>query len=124
MCSGGNYNQGQLGPGGTLDTLVCSFCPKGIGINPDNTLTGFCNDGSSYVASYLTVKATMHRDQALHERISVTATGTLGVGSFDFFYTDFGLTEAKTAPAYKCGGDSNPPCHAILTGTFGVTVKF
>ncbi len=105
---------------------VCHVCPDGIGFNPDGSLTNLCNDGSSYVAGYITYSGKSTKDLVTKQTTSVSVSATIGGGGFDYIGEDWAValdptTHLSTKDCNTFGG-LFPTCDAVLAGTLKATL--
>jgi len=110
---------------------VCWVCPSGFAWTAPTpptppSLTGLCNDGSSYVSGYVTWKATVIADTATGYPTNVHITNaTVSAGGFNYMGEAWAvnLNPATSQSEKDCITYPNHPyCHAILTGTFSANL--
>jgi hypothetical protein len=105
---------------------ACHVCPNGFGFNPDGSLTGLCNDGTSYVSGYITYTGKSTKDLLTKQTISVSVSATVGAGGFDYIGEDWAValdptTHLSTKDCNTYGGIF-PYCDAVLAGTLKATL--
>lgn len=103
----------------------CHICPNGFGFL-NGTLTGLCNDGSSYVNGYISYSGKSTRDLTTKETISASISATVGAGGFNYIGEDWAVALDPTThlSAKDCDTFNGvfPYCDAVLGGTLKATV--
>jgi hypothetical protein len=107
---------------------ACHVCPNGFQYNTTTsppTLTGVCNDGSSYVTGYLTYQGTRTKNISLGYVTSASLTVTIGAGGFNYIGEDWAVdlnptTHLSERPCVTSSDFSY--CQAILKGTLKATL--
>ena len=111
--------------------FACWVCPSGFAWTTPTpptppSLTGLCNDGSSYVSGYMTWKGTSIEDTATGNTTSVhIASAAVSAGGFNYIGEAWAVDlNPKTSQSEKDCITSlkHPYCRAILTGTFSANL--